>query len=498
MPANEPVEKKYDKAIRDSLALNPVFPYDSKLQMANMVEQIIKSNDNIKNFLSHKTTSSHRGGFIAEEFHAETFNLDSILKNKAYRAETGFDKNLISNNDQVVDIAVTDGSKIVLKAQSKFMQDAGTTSHKQSLIDKESLSPKYESADIALVPSDQVSAVREHATDSAARHRIKADNLADIDSNPLVERAHRAKADAYDQTAKKASGTIEHDGVKSTKLTKDEANTLGDGSLDKLEKTQSSYQTSSTLQHMQKAAVGAATMTAVVAGSINTLTYLKQVRDGKISTTEATIKIIGETAAAAADSALKASLITGAHSTLVRITGQATIVPLAQQTLGSMFRTNAVSAGVVCAVNAVKDLVLLAKGEITTEQFYERQGKGVLNTSAGMMGASLGVAALPAAGAAITMAPLLAGFAGGLIASVAMNFAVENGIEKPYREIVENTETLRDSAAILEDLSRSALNTQIAFGRFLQTEAELDFALKRVANQGTESTVKMRSAIDRL
>ena len=88
----------------------------------------------------------------------------------------------------------------------------------------------------------------------------------------------------------------------STGLSKADADTMGSGNLSKLNEIESRYQTKSTLKQMGNAAVGAAAMSAVVSGSMNTVRYIQLAREGRLTAKEATVKIVGETVAAAADS----------------------------------------------------------------------------------------------------------------------------------------------------------------------------------------------------
>lgn len=498
MPRDASIEEKYERAIRNAAPLNPVFPHQAKEQMAALIEEIGRSNANIEQFLSHQTTAAHRGGFVAEEYHATTFNMDSILKGKALRAETGMDNHLIGNNDRVSDIVIARDGQIEVRVQSKYMGDAATTANKHAALDTATLKPKYEGADVALSPADQVEAVAKHAREQAAKHEGKAAAASPADADQLVTRGHRAKAEAYRQTADKTSGRLEHDGVSSKDLTKAEANALGDNDTSKLDAIRSAYKTDSTIQQMGRAAAGAAAMAAVVAGTVNTVRYLDQVRKGKLSPQEATIKIVAETGAAAADSAIKAGLVTGTHSIITRLSSQTVVTTLARQSLGTMLRSNAISAGVVCAVDAAKDLVLLAKGDITAAEFEERQGKGLLTTSAGVMGSTLGMAAMPALGTSVALAPVIGALAGALVAGAAMSFAMEVGIEAPYRELVSNTRDLRESALLLEEVSQGIFHGQVHFTAFLTVDAELDTAIRSSLADGAGKGAAMAAAIDRI
>lgn len=498
MQRDTSIEEKYERSIRNAVPLNPVFPHQAKEQMAELIAEISRSNASINQFLSHNSTAAQRGGFVAEEFHATTFNMDGILKGKPVRAETGMDNGLIGNNDRVSDIVIARDGQIEARVQSKYMADAGTTANKHSAVDPSTLKPKYEGADVSLVPSDQAENIQRIALERASSHERKIQPEVQTEGGQMANQAHQAKADAYRQTAEKTSGTLDHDGVSSKPLTKAEANTLGEGDTTKLDTIRSEYKIDSTIQQMGRAAAGAAAMAAVVAGTVNTVRYLDKVRKGTLSPQEATVRIVAETGAAAADSAIKAGLVAGTHSMITRLSNQAVVTTLARQSLGTMMRTNAISAAVVCAVDAVKDLVLLAKGDITTAEFEERQGKGLLNGSAGVMGSTLGLAAMPALGGSVMLAPAIGAIAGALIAGVAMDFAVEVGIEAPYRELVGNTLALKESARFLEEVSQEVFRGQVHFNAFLSMDAELNRATRSVLTDGAAKGAAMTAAIDRI
>lgn len=492
------MEERFDDFFSGAIAANPVFPYQAKVQMAKLIEETLRSDGNITKILERGGISASRGGFIAEEHAATTFNMDAILKDNSARAETGLDRNLISNNDSVSDIVISpDGKTVSQSIQSKYNVTAESTAKAHSTVNKD-LSIKYETADVALSPSDHVDKIRSHALSRADHHDQQAAIIARDGGNSQLVDAHKAQAEAYRQTARKVSATIDHEDVSSRPLTKAEADEMGGGDLSKLDEIRSEYKTTSTVQQMGKAAVAAGAMAAVITGTVNTVRYLSLARQGKLSTEQAVVKIVSETAASAADSAIKASAVTGMHSLITRATGEALIAPLAKQGLGVMLRSNAVTVAGICAVDAVKDLVLLAKGEITKDMFYERQGKGILNTSAGVMGGSLGAAAFSAMGGATLLLPIVGGLAGGLIAGCAMKLAIENGIEAPYRELSVNTVLMQDAARILDKVSGEIFQGQVMFEKFLQADGCLDRAFSDQMKSAAVSTAAMRSAIDRI
>lgn len=490
------IEKKYEKAFEQLASIQPIFPENAKRQMAQMVEIIARANENIQYRLNTNQHFGQKAGFIAEEFLAETFNLDACLQDDPSRAFTDrykaeWQNQGLKGNDNPDLIIVQDG-QTVYKAQAKFDKTPQKTAGQFSQKNPDG-TVKYGKMDDYLAPADQVDDIKAYA---AERSQEKA------------QAGDTALEESFRQTSEKTKARIERDGVKSQELTKAEADRMGKGDLEKLREIESGYQTKSTLKQMGNAAIGAAAMSAVVSGSINTLRYVQLAREGKITAREATIKIVGETVASAADSAIKASANTGIQSLMVRYGSEkAALQILTNQGLKSMLKTNAVTVGVICAVDLVKDLVNLGIGSITKEQFYERQGKGVLTTASGVFGGALGTAgaaglatAFGAASGTLTMtvASVIGGMSGGLIAGLAMSFAIENGIERPYRELVANTRALRASASVLETVSQTMVKGQVFFSRYLENDIRMEAALQDQMERIDESGMQALDAINRI
>ena len=390
----------------------------------------------------------------------------------------------LKKND-IPDIVVRRGEKVSMTAQAKYYDSAENTTSNMSQINKEG-QIKYEKVDRLVGPKDQIQStlqkvsgesepvptttIREHAT-------AKAESL----KNPVEKRA-------YEQTAAKCTDTLKDGKTSSTALTKADANKLGEGDKTRLAEIEAAYQRRSTLQQMGNAAVGAAALSAVVSGSINIFRYIHLAKEGKLTAQDATLKIVGETVAAAADSAVKASATTGVQSLMVRYGSEKAVVEvLAKQGLKSMLKTNTVTVGVVCAVDMVKDFVRLGMGEISKEEFFDRQGKGSMMTSAGVVGGSLGAAGASAVAAslgatagttAMMVTSLIGGLSGGMIAGLAMTLAIENGIERSYHDLVRNTKNLNEATYELERVSQTVFNGQKLFTKFLQADIQMETALQ--------------------
>ncbi len=59
--------------------------------MLGLVEEEMRSNEHINTFLQWETQPARLGGFIAEEWHSTTYNMDAIIKGKSARSQTGLD-----------------------------------------------------------------------------------------------------------------------------------------------------------------------------------------------------------------------------------------------------------------------------------------------------------------------------------------------------------------------------------------------------------------------
>ena len=248
------------------------------------------------------------------------------------------------------------------------------------------------------------------------------------------------------------------------------------------------------IDNTKKAAGYAAAISAISSGAFNTFRYCKLVREGKITESEAVIKIATETTAAAADSALKAGANTAVQGYLKLYGTKGLLKSLAG-------KTNLVTIITLSAIQGAKDMVLLANGKITADQFYERNGKSILNTSAGVMGSAVGTGLGTSLGGLVGIAKagaILGGVSGGLIAGIAMQFAITYGVEKPYHEMVSNTETLVQAQKVFVQVANDVFKGQVAFSNFLETESKMNSEIKEQFKRIESSGDKMKKAIDLL
>lgn len=468
---------KKHQSVSHAVSLCPIWPAQASEKIGKMLSEIQQGNALMSVISAKGQDAAIKGGFAAEIWHAESFNLDAILKDKNVRAFTDtFKGTPLTRNDAAHDIVIMNGDQKILGAQLKYYKTPDAT-QKEFRSLKDGIH-KYQDNDIFLGPSDQLEGIKI----SASR---------DIDTNQL-KRPHVAEA------AKKvrdgAADTLTADGVKSTRLTKREAEQLGQGSAagkELHEKMQTGYLNKATVQQTLRAAGSAAIITTVIAGSINTFQHIKQVRDGKLSTEDATRLILQETAVAAADSALKAGAGTAAVSMVSR--------SLPQLFAGSVFKRSFANGGVaglaVCAVDMVQCVVLYAAGKMTLEELQTRTGKNLFQTGAGVAGASLG-AAIGAVGGPAGV--LIGGLIGGAISTLAMDIAIDNHVEKSFRLNLDNTQQLMSSGKVMSEAVDYLIFAQDYYADFRQGLAASEQHVEnQLAVMGQQSR-SLRNKINKL
>ena len=417
-----------------------------------------------------------KAGFVAEEIHAETFNFDAILKDKDVRAFTDrYPDSPLSGNNTTNDILVTKDGKVVQGAQLKYYKDGDKTA--KAFRDIRNGDPHYKDTDAMIGPSDQLQDIKNSA------RRTELENQG---TRPQVSEAAK-------NVREKAADRLEHDGVQSKPLSKNEAEKIAKGGEEgnaAHQKIQNKYKTASTAQQAMRAAGTAAVVTTVIAGTINTVSCLDKVKKGEMTTQDAVGYILKNTAIAAGDSALKAA-------------GATTAVSLTARTIPDFFKgtvlqanlaTGAVAGGAICAIDIAECLVLVAAGKMTWAEMETRTGKNIFQTGAGVVGASIG-AAIGAVGGPI--GSMIGAMVGGMITSVAMTVAIDNHIEKPFREIMDNTKSLAQNENLMMNSIVYMNQAEKMFGEFRLglyfSEREFNEKINEVAKKRNANWEKINS-----
>lgn len=470
------MNNEIQKSVVQSVSVCPTWPTEATREIGQMIGEISQANSIMGNISATTQNAAIKGGFAAETFHAESFNLDAILKDKDVRAFTdGFKQTPLTRNDPTRDILVMKDGEQVLSAQLKYFKNADAT-QKAFRSTRDGIH-HYAGADRFIGPSDQIEGIR------ASAHKT---TLKNQQTRPEVARAAEK---VRDNTA----GQIEVEGVQSTPLSKTEAEKLGAGTQqgkDMHQRMQDGYLNKATTKQSLHAAGSAAVITAVTAGCINTFQSIKLVRDGELSAEQATLRILRDTAIAAGDSALKAGAATASVSLAARSLPSLFSGPAFQSSLAS----GVISGATVCAVDLVQCLVLFAAGKMTRDELETRTGKNIFQTGAAVVGASVG-SSIGALGGPVGM--LIGSLVGGMITSLAMNIALDNHIEKQFRLTLAATEQVVANGLDAHGALQYLQHSQAYFAEFHQalvlSERHFNQQIKTMQAQSTRLKNKINN-----
>lgn len=464
------------KAINQSVSLCPIWTMEASEKAGRMIGEITQANLILNKVSATAQNAAIKGGFAAETWHAETFNLDAILKDKDVRAFTdNFANTPLAKNDMTHDIVIMRGDEQLVGTQLKYYKNADAT-QKAFRSTKDGVH-SYKDSDLFLGPSDQIEGVRISA---------QRDVLKNQQTRPEVSQA-------AEKVRNNTSGHIDSDGIQSTPLSKREAEHLGSASKtgkELHENMQSGYLNKATLQQSARAARSAAIITTVIAGSINTFQYIRQFKNGQISAEQASLKILQNTAIAAGDSALKA----GVASASVSIAARSMPGLFTGTVFKRSFANGSVAGAAICAADLVQCVVMFSAGKMTLEELETRTGKNIFQTGAGVAGASAGAAVGMLGGPA---GALVGSLIGGLITTLAMNIAIDNHIEKEFQLTLISTEQVVGSAMGMHEALEYLHVSQVCYADFHKglylSERHFNSQVKTMATQSTRLKKKIQN-----
>lgn len=439
------MKKQNDEIISAAISVCPIWPAQAAEKVGQMIQQMDQSRSLLQGISSTAQNGAVKGGFAAEVWHSESFNLDAILKDKDVRAFCDtFPNTPLARNHATNDIVVMKGDEQLLGAQLKYYKTAGST-QKEFRSTKDGVH-RYKETDQLIGPSDQIEDIRRSAQRDALKNKH---------TRPEV-------AEAAEKVRDKASGNIDVEGVESTSLSKRDAEHLGTGTKvgKKLQKKmQDDYLNKATLQQSMRAAGSAALITTVIAGSINIFQHIQQIKDGKITAKQATSRILQNTVVAAGDAALKAGTATASVAMATRA------MPSLFTGAGftSTFNRGGVAGVAICVVDLVQCLVLVGAGKMTLAELEKRTGTNVLQTGAGVVGAAIGATLGTAAG---PPGILIGSIVGGLITSLSMTIALDNHVEKNFRLILDSTRQVVNNGLAMQDALQHLQFSQEFYAEF--------------------------------
>ena len=303
--------------------------------------------------------ATHLDGFIAEEMHAQTFNMNAAALGSEYRAEVlkpngaGYAKNS-------VDIVIKDrAGKTVRRYQSKYGKDAATTAR---MFDKGDYRGQR-----SLVPEDQSSEiVRKHSTTLEAPDGTQSEPLSRLRARQLQEEAQSGKWN---------------------------------------DKNWNDYKTADVLRGVAKNAAKAGAMGCAVGAGFELARqcFGNEEFDGE--------KVVQEGLKTGADFGVKSAVAGG-----LKVASEKGLISLIPKGTS----TNALTAIAYVGIENVKVLSRVASGELSVEEGVEQSAEVSASTLIGLKGSAMGAA--KGAAVLAFLGPIgaaVGGFAGGIVGYMA-------------------------------------------------------------------------------
>lgn len=303
-------------------------------------------------------------GFVAEEWAAETFNIDAITDGSNHRATT-----LHSTAYGSVDIGTNFGKDY----SAKYYKNAMETAKAQAQYDRANEIPKYHNQD-RLIPADQLEEARKYAADKAksisdtrpevaASYQEAADNMVDRisdedghNSRPLTK--HEAKDIAREAKTKEGFDPAKH-------------------GYEKLDEIHIDY-----IRNGLRAGLTAATFTAVMQLTpeiYKAIDYL--IKNGEIDLNQ-----IGKSGAKVITTSGE-SFLRGSTAYAVEMSIQKGLLG---ETLKQMATPTAVGIAVVIIMNTIRNSLLVAAGKKKASQMGEELVDTVVISAGFFAGAKAG------------------------------------------------------------------------------------------------------------
>lgn len=412
----------------------------------------------IANRVSSNGDIASQAGYAAEEWHAGTYNIDAVASGKKVNATTPQSNGLASADIKAGDVEASvkyyKEASASAKQQAKnwlerYNEYASKTDNPQSLdewlakngVSKKTDADLYYSVyqdQLRIIPSDQLKKAKDYldkaikkelSKDSAERHYVAETDLETL--NNLTDRLKTA------------------DGTESIPLSKEEAEALvkaaRDGDLDdkflEMNVTLDSSITGAYIakQSLKSGATAAMLQTAIVLGPEIYEIIKLGIENGELD--EEQLKNAGfDGLSAAADGYLKGSI------------SNALLIMCKAGKLGAQFNNASpelIGTLTVLVIDAVKYGIMLANGEIATDQYLDTMSEEVFISVGAAGTAGLVGALLPGA----TLAIMLGSFVGGIVASAGYTTGKTIAIALIEESDIDLLVPVNKSASAIKDLA---------------------------------------------
>lgn len=357
----------------------------------NVQKAITETQNNIVAVCNNKGPTASRAGFVAEEWHTGTFNVDAAVRDSKYKAER-----LGSNAKASVDIAIKNGDEVVSKVSSKYYKDATGSANAQAknimqdyyeYLAKESNNGNsntlsfedYLDKNVQLKEAYEIME-SEYASEYAGQTRLIPEGQLDDAAEYLRKRVNKeANKDGVNRSALSESTKetldnlsdqiVSKDGTKSTPLSADEAKAIvelcDDGEFD-IEYFEKSINVSQVIapKYILKQSISAGTQAAAIQMALEVgpdiFAILREgIESGKIDKEQLEKDGIDAAIAGAkgfVEGSVSSALIIACQSGRLGVSAK----KLSPEVIGSL---------TVVIIDSIRYGYKLSKGEITAEQY---------------------------------------------------------------------------------------------------------------------------------
>lgn len=293
-------------------------------------------------------------GHMFEQLEVLKFNFDALKKDSDLFAKTTASMGL---NTDPVDIIISNGKRTIREVQAKSCNTAARSAF--SLSDQ-----KYQEM-LRLSPSDQHDKIEE-----LLNKRIAAGTL---------------KAEDYQQTLRNLKKSLEHDNVRSSGTTYQEA--LDATSQETADKIASNFKINAALTDMHESGKRGGAIGAGISATGSLLFESFSVYQGERTVGEATVNV----AIASAKGFATGYTVTAISKGITHASSQF----LGEQVARGLTRSNAPVAIAAGVVNASKSIVSFLNGEIDSEQLADEISHTAITSTSSFYYGALGQAVIP-------------------------------------------------------------------------------------------------------
>ena len=369
-----------NKLLADALNLNELKNFSNRVdnEIANAISNITSQAKKYKN-----NTFASQTGFVAEEVHIGSFNINSAFKRSSLKA-------VKEKNGCHGDYKILKGKKVVAKGEFKHYNTAEQT---------ENAMRGYDNRDL-IGPKDQVEDIKKIARKKYLKNKT---------TRPKVAKEHKI-------VEKKVKNSIKKENVSSkAKTLKEQRKITKKAVKGKVEAKDILPDFKDSLAgSIKSGAIEGAKTGATIGGLFSATSNILEVSNGKKEMKEALIDTTKDIAISAVDSGIKNAVGSAAKTSGIYLAEK-----VANETAKKVLKSSAPAILAFSAVDIAKETYKYANDEIDGEELAKQSAKSVVTGVSAWAGAEAGAVA----GATIAgpVGAAVGGVVGAIVASISVD-----------------------------------------------------------------------------